>query len=76
MKKYIKSNEYWPLDINTVQDVIDVIEENVLYGITEDDLEDYLIELEQNGTLDKKEFKELRDYGFGMIRRWKKDHER
>lgn len=70
MKRYIKATEYWSMDVRTVDDVRDEIDKAVLEGTTKEDIEDYLIELESRGNLDRDEFIELRDYAFGAVDRF------
>lgn len=70
MKRYVKATEYWSMDVSTVEDVRDEIDKAILDGTTKEDIEDYLIELESKGNLDRDEFIELRDYAFGAVDRF------
>lgn len=69
MKRYIKSA--FSKDVNTLSDIEDEIFLAIQAGTTKDDIEDYLIELEQDGTIDKDEFNDLKQSAFAEFDRFK-----
>lgn len=69
MKKYIRSA--FSKDVKTLSDIEDEIFLAIDAGTTKDDIEDYLVELEQDGTIDRKEFKDLKQSAFAEFDRFK-----
>lgn len=70
MKKYIKSA--FSLDVSSLSDIDDEIFDAIQQGTTKEDIEDYLIELEDLGVIDREEFKQLKSSAFDEFDRYKK----
>ena len=62
MKRYVKSA--FSKDVKSLSDIEDEIFLAMQAGTTKDDIEDYLIELESDGMIDKDEFQDLKKHAF------------
>lgn len=72
MKRYIRSNSYFSKDVASISDIEDEIFKAMQAGTTKDDIEDYLIELESDGIIDREEFKDLKQSTFSEFDRYQK----
>ena len=68
MKKYIKSA--FSLDVSSLSDIDDEIFDAIQQGTTKEDIEDYLIALEDSGVIDRDEFQQLRSSAFDEFDRF------
>lgn len=62
MKRYIKSA--FSTNVSSLSDIDDEIFDAIHKGTTKEDIEDYLIELEDSGIIDREEFKQLKVSAF------------
>ena len=72
MKKYI--NAAFSKNVTSLSDIDDEIFDAIQSGTTKEDIEDYLIELESDGIIDRDEFKELRASAFAEFDRYIDSH--
>lgn len=68
MKKYIKSA--FSKNVTSLGDIEDEIFLAMQAGTTKEDIEDYLIELESDGIIDREEFQDLKAHSFDEFDRY------